>query len=127
DPTGGSFWVADKGSSTATLYNGGFGGAPFTKTPFEVSLPAGVTGSVFSGSATDFIIHSGATSGPAQFLFATENGAIAGWNPSVGNNFPSAQTQHAASTPGAVFKGIALGTTPAGSFLYATDFHGGRV
>jgi uncharacterized protein (TIGR03118 family) len=129
DPSGGSFWLANKGSAIATLYNGGFGGVPFSKTSLEVNLPAGATGSVFSGSATGFVIHSGATSGQALFLFATENGAIAGWNPSVsaGNNFPSGQTQLAASTPGAVFKGIALATTPLGSFLYATDFHDGTI
>ena len=48
------------------------------RTAFSVS---GATLSVLTGSgAGDFIVTSGSASGPAEFLYATEDGAIAGFN-----------------------------------------------
>jgi uncharacterized protein (TIGR03118 family) len=59
-------------------------------------------------------------SGPALFLFATEEGKLLGWNMSLGT---TAQVVADKTGEGAVFKGLAI----AGDRLYATDFHNGKV
>ena len=72
----------------------------------------------FNGG-TQFVVSAAGKSGPALFLFATEAGTILGWSPAVD---PTTAIQGVA-TPGAVYKGLAI----AGSTIYATDFHNGRV
>ena len=56
---------------------------------------------------------------PAKFIFATEAGTIQGWPPGTA----STVTGFDGSKWGAVYKGLAT----AGDWLYATDFHNGRV
>jgi uncharacterized protein (TIGR03118 family) len=122
-------WVANNGSETATLYDGNGVAQPATA-PLAVALPAaGATtfdpsGIAYNGSATDFIVTSGAQSGPAKFVFAGEGGMIAGWAPGVSAS--SAITVYADSG-GAVYKGVALATNGGNAYLYATDFHNGKV
>ncbi len=117
-------WVANNGSDNSTLYSGGVSGTPVAKLPLTVSIPGGKpTGMVFNGSS-GFVIHSGASSGPASFLFSSESGKITGWNITVP---PITQAQPAASVRGAIFKGLAIADTASGQRLYATDFHHGQV
>ena len=59
---------------------------------------------------------------PAAFIFASESGHITAWNPSQGT---SAATM--ASTPDAVYKGLALASTSSGPYLYAANFHAGTI
>ena len=56
---------------------------------------------------------------PAKFIFATEAGTIEGWPPGTTHTV----TGYDGSKGGAVYKGLAT----AGDWLYATDFHNGRV
>src|SRR5207245_10448488 len=72
------WWVADNGTDLSTLYNGNTG----AKVPLTVSVPGAPTGTVFNGGA-GFVVASGSASGAARFIFATEQGTIAGWNPAV--------------------------------------------
>src|SRR5438445_53099 len=72
------WWVADNGTGLSTLYNGNTGG----KISLTVTVPGAPTGIVFSGGA-DFVVTSGTRSGPARFIFASEDGTISGWNPAV--------------------------------------------
>jgi uncharacterized protein (TIGR03118 family) len=115
-------WVSDAGTGKSTLYAGGVGASPVTKTPLTVSIPGGApTGQVFN-SGSGFVVSSGAASAPAAFLFATGTGTIAGWNPNV----PAAGSmaaQTAVTVPGAEFTGLAI----TGDRLYAADFHDARV
>ena len=116
------WWVANNGTLTSTLYDGN--GVART---LVVTIPGPPTGVVFNGGA-GFIVSSGTASGPARFIFATEDGKIAGWNPNV----PAAGSTQATvgsdqSRRGAVYKGLAIATTTAGDFLFATDFHNGAV
>src|SRR6266849_3081019 len=120
------WWVADNGTGTATLYDGhGVARA------LVVSIPGGApTGIVFNGGA-GFVVHTTTPpgAGPARFIFATENGVIAGWNPAVPPPPTSTHAQVAVdnSASGAVYKGLTIASTTTGDFLYATDFHHGRV
>ena len=79
---------------------------------------------MFSGSS-DFKVGLPGTNQPARFLFATEEGTIAGWNP--GANPTVAITKVDGSTSGAVYKGLALGQIGAANYLYAANFHTGKV
>src|SRR5919201_218514 len=107
---GSPWWVADNGTDVSTLYN-----ADGTPRSLVVSVPNAPTGAV-SNTGSNFVVGSG----PALFLFATEEGKLLGWNMSVGT------TAHVVvdnSGEDAIFKGLAI----AGDRLYATDFHNGKV
>jgi uncharacterized protein (TIGR03118 family) len=119
--------VADNGTDKATIYPGFVNGSPITKAPLVVNVPGGApTGQVFNGTP-GFEVRSGMASGPARFLFDSEAGLVTGWNPGVPPPPPSTQAQVGAGVRHAIFKGLAIATTPAGTFLYAADFHHGRI
>ncbi len=112
------WWVADNGQSVSTLYR-----ADGSKVPLTVGVPDDPTGTV-SNSGSSFVVKSGANSAPALFIFSTENGEILGWNPNVA---PTTAVVAVPNADGAVYKGLAIASTPRGDRLYATDFHNGRV
>lgn len=113
------WWVADNGTDKSTLYTGAG-----TKIGLTVDVPGGPTGTVFNGTS-DFMLSS-ATNSQARFLFATEDGTIRGWNPNV-PAAGSTATEVGATTPGAIYKGLAIGSVGTANYLYAADFHDGRV
>jgi uncharacterized protein (TIGR03118 family) len=123
-------WVADNGTSVATLYGVSPGGATATQVPLVVTLPpmdSSPTGQVFN--PTDgFKIKSTAGKAPALFIFSSEGGQIIAWSPVADppvNGKSTAQVKF--SSRSAVFKGLTIASTRFGTFLYATDFHNGRV
>jgi uncharacterized protein (TIGR03118 family) len=113
------WWVSDNGTDLSTLYR--FDG---TKVPLTVQVPSAPTGAV-SNTGSNFVVSNGTASGPALFIFATEEGKVLGWNPNVSLTQAQVAVDH--SGMGAVYKGLAIASTAAGDFLYATDFHNGRV
>ncbi len=115
------FWIADNHSGFSTLYNSA--GAPqsiiVTIPPPNGAPPTGApTGVVFNGT-TGFQVGSNA---PARFIFATEDGTIAGWN--AGTNSVIKVDN---SVTGAVYKGLAIATQGGITHLYAADFHNGKI
>jgi len=122
------FWVADNGSSRATLYREDPASDTVTINASlpSITIPGGLsTGTVANGTA-DFVITSGAASAAASFLFASITGDIVGWNPNV----PAAGSTTgviASSTPGNVYTGLAIANNGAGNFLYAADFANGTI
>jgi uncharacterized protein (TIGR03118 family) len=126
-PTAGAFWVSSNGADKSVLFTGDVNGSPLAVSPLVVSIPGGApTGAVFNGTA-DFVVKNGTASGPALFIFASENGNITGWNPNVPPPPPSTNAQPAASVSGAVFKGLALASSGGNNFLYAANFHDNKV
>ncbi len=117
------WWVSDNGTDTSTLYDGSG-----IARPLVVSVVGAPTGTVFNVTG-DFAVSAGGATAPARFLFATESGTIQGWNPGVPPPLTSTQAQPAAdrSGVGAVYKGLAIGSSGGRNYLYATDFHNGRV
>jgi uncharacterized protein (TIGR03118 family) len=113
------WWVADNGTDVSTLYR-----ADGSKVPLTVQVPSAPTGAV-SNTGPHFVVSNGTSSGPALFIFATEEGKILGWNPNVSLTQAQVAVDH--SGVGAVYKGLAIASTATGDFLYATDFHNGRV
>src|SRR2546426_4476369 len=111
------WWVSDNGADFSTLYN-----ATGVKRNLNVSVDGAPTGIVFNGASTSFRV--GPSNAGAVFIFATEGGTIAGWNPSLGT---AAEVKVDSSGAGAIYKGLAIATTATGPQLYATDFHNARI
>jgi uncharacterized protein (TIGR03118 family) len=119
------FWISDNHAGVSTLYNS-FGRAiPLVvtvPTPLGGTPPASPTGQVFNGTP-DFVVTSGVKTGPARFIFATEEGTVSGWN-----GGPNAVLAFDNSASGAVYKGLAMGSDASGNnFLFATNFNAGVV
>jgi uncharacterized protein (TIGR03118 family) len=120
--TGSPMWVSDNNAGVTTLYNGAGQKVPLTVTipPGKASPadgPGSPTGTVFNGSS--------AFNGDL-FLFATEDGTIAGWK---GSDGPTAQTEvdRGLIGEGAVYKGLAIGNNGTGDHLYAANFRFGTI
>jgi uncharacterized protein (TIGR03118 family) len=114
--SGSPIWVSDNGTGLATIYNGaGVKQGLVVSIPAPGGGPAAPTGQVFNGGSG---FHGDV------FLFATEDGTISGWRGALGT---TAEIGADSSAADAVYKGLALATSGANSYLYATDFHNGRV
>jgi len=106
------FWTSDQVTGLATLYN-----AAGTPQALVVTIPGGAppsgpTGMVFSNVAGSFPVNGT----PATFIFDTLNGTLLGWNGSAGTT-----AVPMATTPGAIYTGLAEASTGAGTFLYAAN------
>jgi uncharacterized protein (TIGR03118 family) len=120
-------WVAANGTGTSTLYDGA--GNPQS---LVVQIPSpgndagggNPTGIVYNGSS-GFIVSKGAASGASRFIFATEDGLIAAWSPTVDGTHAIRAVDNSAA--GAVYKGLAIGAGGSGGLLYATDFHNRKI
>lgn len=111
------WWVSDNGADLSTLY-----AANGTKLALEVAVPGAPTGIVFNGNASLFPV--GSTNAGARFIFSTESGRIFGWAQALG---PVAEMKANSSAAHAIYKGLAIATTAAGTRIYATDFANARV
>ena len=109
------FWISNQGSGTSTLYDGAG-----NKIPLTVTIPAGTppatgpTGQVFAGG-DGFTLPNSTKS--AVFIFDTLNGTLDGW----GGGTSAVQL---ASTSGAVYTGLAVGSANGTNYLYAADSTG---
>jgi uncharacterized protein (TIGR03118 family) len=122
--------VSNEGSGTSTFYAGT--SSSLNRLSPVVSIPGDrPTGQAFNttaaGTTPGFLVTEGKTAVPAQFLFATLNGVIAGWAPvpviNPATTAPRADppasqaAQVGVKVPGAVFTGLAQ----EGNRLYAAD------
>jgi len=129
--SGSPWWVSDNGTGLTTLYNGAG-----TKQGLTVTIPAAVagdtgspTGTIYNGSSTDFLLGPGM---PARFLFCTDDGTIAGWNPAAGLGTGGTPPSTMAvtmvkTTDGSDFKGMTSAYMGSGLYLYVANFGKGRV
>lgn len=117
----GFVWIANNGSDTSTLYDGN--GKPPTTLPSIVTFPevkdAKPTGIVFNGTQ-DFKVDQ--VHAPA-FIFSSEAGVIFAWTPAVSLT----EARKVATRKDAIYKGLALAANGKENFLYATDFHNGKI
>ena len=131
-PTG-PWVISDNGTGFSTQYKSNGMGVPPVIT---IPTPAGVTtaaptGNVFNGTS-GFVVTKGSASGPSQFIFATEDGTISGWNPNVDPTHAILEVDNSTlpnqgGFTGAVYKGLALASNSSGNFLFATNFRNGSV
>jgi uncharacterized protein (TIGR03118 family) len=110
----GTIWVSDNGTGVSTLY-----GQDGTARSLVVTIPTAArnrgggnpTGQVRNNTSF-FQVTKNGNSAPALFIFVSEDGSISGWNRGVNR---------------AIYKGATLGVANGHNFLYATDFHTGKV
>ena len=154
------FWVSDNNAGVTTLYDGT--GAPFlvapmvpliveipsptdTTEPQNNGTPTGQVANFFAGGGAFPIVVPGPmnttiNTGPALFIFATEDGTIEAWNappfvspglPDPDGDFPISDDAFIVvdnSGSGAVYKGLALGVNSIDQpQLYATNFRTGGI
>src|SRR5204862_3011825 len=79
---------------------------------------------IFNSSGA-FTVSANGVSGPSLFLFDTLTGTISGWNPTV--NRMQAIVAVDNSHAGAVYTGLAIGSTSAGPLLFAANFSAGTI
>jgi uncharacterized protein (TIGR03118 family) len=109
------FWISNQGTNTSDLFT--VSGTTVTQNALEVSIPTtaagpqGPTGQV-NNNTPGFLV--GAT--PAAFIFANLNGTISAWNGGAGTT-----AQIRATTPGAVYTGLAISNVGGTPLLYAAD------
>jgi len=129
---GGPFWISDNNAGVTTFYSGSTKDGQVAIAPPLGKTGAGTpTGQVFN-STQGFNISQNGKTAPALFIFATEDGTISGWNPNVnGGSSVIAVDNSKGGNPhggdGAVYKGLAIGTTKDGTFLYAANFRNDSV
>jgi len=124
----GAWWVSDEDGGVATLYNGegiavNAQGAPqpLVVTISHAGQGEGVpTGVVFNGSS-DFDVEAGK---PAIFIFASFDGTISAWNPTVN---PTVAIEKVKATPGSVLTGATIAEVKNQRFLYVVDVHEGKI
>ena len=109
------WWISDNNSGWATLYN-----KNGTKVPLNVLIPTAggdgpgsPTGTVFNGNSSEFKIKGG----QAVFMFATLDGTISGWVPSINRS----TAMIAVTTSGASYTGLTISTNPSDNVLLAAD------
>ncbi|MGH7934744.1 MAG: TIGR03118 family protein [Candidatus Binataceae bacterium] len=142
---GGPFWISDNAANPdglSTLYDGAGNiiDFPATSTPFAVTIPTeqgdtgqgapGPTGMVWNGSPLAFPVgNNPQNTAPALFIWATEDGTIAAWQPALSPVNVAVTVFHNPKTltDGPVYKGLAIGNNSSGLFLYATDFRDASV
>ncbi len=137
--TNGAWWVSDNGTGLSTLYDGtGKTESLVVKVPTgdpNLSATGTPTGTIYNGFP-DFNLAPGK---PSIFLFATEDGTISGWNPTVAPTTAIITVnEHSAS----VFKGLTWAQARTGlsrgdeqneaaaataNYLYAADFRKARI
>jgi uncharacterized protein (TIGR03118 family) len=111
-------WISDNGTGKSSVYTAR--GAPAQLT---VSIPA-PAGATKPSAPTGNVNNTGTNFMSDKFIFATEEGTLAGWQSGT-----SAVIRVDNSGSGANYKGLALvpGNSAAAERLYAANFHAGTV
>jgi uncharacterized protein (TIGR03118 family) len=139
-----AWWISNEGTGTSTLYTGDVTQAngslsPFVKSALTVTIPGGApTGQVFNAPAVapgveDFFVSAVDSTGsvdtaPSRFITVSNTGHVTGWSNLVPSPpIPSRNAQLVATTEGALYTGLAIGSVGTADFLYAADFRNGRI
>jgi uncharacterized protein (TIGR03118 family) len=124
---GGAFWVNANHSGTSNLFRGDGSIVPLVVTiPAPKNSPAGTVSAptgILSNPTTAFLVP-GSTFA-AAFIFATEDGTVAAWNPNVDSTHAVIAVDN--SSNDAVYKGLAFGSNVKGNHIYATNFRAGTI
>lgn len=112
---GGPLWISSNHKGVSVVYSKT---GQALRDP--VTIPSIALGQ--TGAPTGVIFNSTADFGGNKFLFASEDGIVAGWG--SGN---SASIVANRSSFNAVYKGIAMANDGTANFLYLANFKGGKV
>ena len=126
----GAFWVADEGTGVSTVYGPHGRIIPLVVTvPAAPSQPFGPQGTptgLVANSTPEFVISKNGKSGPALFIFDTEDGIISGWNPVVDPTNAVIVIDYSTTKPNRPFPasyiGLAIGQNSKNqTIIYAAD------
>jgi uncharacterized protein (TIGR03118 family) len=117
------WWFSDNGKGRTTLYNVSTGSITTFTVPGAGGAQGNPTGLVFNGGP-GFVINNGAGTSAARFIFSSEDGTISAFR---GNPIITVVPNANAAAHGAIYKGLAIDSRTAGTQLYATDFHNGKI
>ena len=124
---GNPFWISDQGSNSTTLYSVDSTVVNSPVPVFTVNIPPtggpGPTGQVSNTNTSSFHLTAPGDTSAALFIFADLNGTISAWNPGLGFNGSTAHVE--ATTPGAVYTGLAV--NQAHTMLYAANDSAGTI
>ncbi len=117
------FWVSDHVSGLSTVYaSTGVASATVVTIPAATGTGTGKpTGQVQNSAGAAFTLANGNN---ASFIFCTEDGQIVGWN---SGSAKLGEVKVNNNAKGAVYKGMAIGTSAAGGTLYGANFHSGKI
>jgi uncharacterized protein (TIGR03118 family) len=111
-----TFWVSNNVTGTSTLYSPD--GAPQSLVAsIPGGLPTGVVAVPSTNTSLRFSYARNDTTVTARFIFVTQTGVIAAWNPTLSPN-----ALQVASNDGAIYGGAAIASTGSGARLYAANF-----
>lgn len=115
------FWIADNHSGFSTIYDttGALQSLVVTVPPPVGGNPPSAPTGVIYNNTSNFLVVSNL---PARFIFATEDGTLSAWESGTG-----AMLKVDNSSSNAIYKGLAIGNLGGVDYLYATDFHNGKV
>jgi len=129
----GTVWVSNNVTGTSTVYDSSGNAIPAdaSGSPLVVTIPgptgagtAALTG-IALNTSKNFVVSSASGSGPAEFLYATEDGTIAAWGPGLNSTEGVLAVNNNAA--GAVYKGLTLAGSGKSEDLFAANFGEGRV
>lgn len=136
---GGHFWISNTDTGTTTTYVGDVNGRPIFQDQLKVvqipkpsnakaDEPSHPTGQVYNASKTEFMISGQGVTGPAKFIFVTEDGTLSAWADPVGDaHMTQAALMADHSACGANYKGVAISTLSDNNRLYAADFANRKI
>jgi uncharacterized protein (TIGR03118 family) len=123
--SGGPFWISDEGTGKSTVYNASGGIIPLV-----VTVPAAKAGGKGSPTGTvanstpGFVVTQNGVSGASDFIFATLDGTISGWSPSVNATSAVIAVNNNAT---ANYTGLAIATVGTKTFIYAANQAKNRI
>ncbi len=126
---GAPFWVSDNATGKSTLYDQ-FGNIQslVVTIPPAPSQPFGPVGSptgIVTNPTQGFVVTENGVSGPSAFIFATLDGTISGWAPSVDLSNAIVAVDNSASS--ALYTGLAYAQTGPHVLIYAADAVNNRI
>lgn len=126
------FWVVNNKRAYASLYEGDVAGSPLVRNSELQSVgietiptvaPIAPKPTAVVANTSDFVVRGAdLPPGPAHFIFASEWGIIAAWQPFFGSVAFVAKP-----VPGHLHTGLAIGNIGSEPFLYAADFRSGQI
>jgi uncharacterized protein (TIGR03118 family) len=110
-PTGSAFWISAAATGVSTIYTVTPSNVVTIAPISPVTIPGGGPTGQVANTTTSFVM---ANTKPASFIFDTLGGTVSAWNGG------SAATIEA-TTPGATYTGLAIGSSGGQNYLYAAN------
>ncbi len=126
---GSPYWISDNVTGKSTLYDQFGDLIPLVVTippaPSQPFGPVGTPTGIIANPTAGFVVTENGVSGPSAFVFATEDGTISGWAPTVDGTNAIIAVDNSASM--SLYTGLAYSQTGSHVLLYAADAVNNRI